>query len=264
MSAVLVARYRDVTRDINCFCPTNKHFCGILWGIPLGHTPPNAKETHSGCLMLRLNRKINWFDLVMHDSPRMAIWWRGDSRFDYGLLSRSCSFQKAKAWCFRAYKQRIAKRYMWHHVPRCPHAFSTCHFIEWKLVLCNILHHLQQQNSIQLGQEYIINIIKSYKIIQDQPLISSAHMLYSWLISSIHMLSDPVFSESTDFPGLSFRFVASRWTCQHPDGSSDGFRLGFSVCWFLMLGFLFWTISNKLERPKKEHIFRRSPSTTHV
>ena len=142
MSAVLVARYRDVSRAINCFCPTNKHFCGILWGIPLGHTPPNAKETHSGCLMLRLNRKINWFDLVMHDSPRMAIWWRGDSRFDYGLLSRSCSFQKAKAWCFRTYEQRIAKRYMWHHVPRCPHAFSTCHFIEWKLVLCNILHHL--------------------------------------------------------------------------------------------------------------------------
>lgn len=142
MSAVLVARYRDVSRAINCFCPTNKHFCGILWGIPLGHTPPNGKETHSGCLMLRLKRKINWFDLVMHDSPRMAIWRRGDSRFDYGLLSRSCSFQKAKAWCFRTYKQRIAKRYMWHHVPRCPHAFSTCHFIEWKLVLCNILHHL--------------------------------------------------------------------------------------------------------------------------
>lgn len=80
-------------------------------------------------------------------------------------------------------------------------------------------------------------------------------MLYSWLISSIHMLSNPVFSESTDFPGLSFRFVASRWTCQHPDGFSDGFRSGFSVCWFLMLGFLLWTISNKLERPKKEHIF---------
>lgn len=131
MSAVLVERCRDVSRATNCFRPTNKHVCGILWGIPLGHTPPNAKETRSGCQMLRLNRKINWFDLVMHDSPRMASWWRGDSRFDYGLLSRSsrsCSFQKAKAWCFWTYKQRIAKRYTWHHVPRCPSCFLLMSF----------------------------------------------------------------------------------------------------------------------------------------
>ena len=142
MSAVLVGRYVNVSRAINCLCPTDQHFSGILWGsLRVTPHPTQKRPTLAAWCW-------DWTGI----STDLTLWctihqeWRFDDvatrdlTMAYLVGHVTCSFQKAKAWCFWTYKQRIARGYTWHHVPRFPHTFSTCHFIEWKLVA--ILHHL--------------------------------------------------------------------------------------------------------------------------
>lgn len=95
---------------------------------------------------------------------------------------------------------------------------------------------------------------KSYKIIQDQPLISSAHMLYSWLISSIHMLSDPVFLSPQAFQVCHF----DSWHHVEPVSIQMGLLTGFA--WVFQFAD-FWCLDSYFEpfqinlRDQKKNIF---------